>query len=151
MMTTMAELPAAKAPWHLWVVGVASLLWNAFGGYDYTMSHASGEPYYRQMQMTDAQIVYLNAMPTWMHGFWAIGVWGSVAGSILLLLRRKWAFPAFAISFIGAAMNVVYTYVLTNGAAVYGAGGAAFTLVIAGVCVLLVWYSRTMAKRGVLR
>ena len=31
-----------KTPWHLWVVGVVSLLWNGFGGYDFIMSDDPG-------------------------------------------------------------------------------------------------------------
>ena len=34
-----------STPWHLWVVGVVSLLWNAFGGYDFIMSATQGETY----------------------------------------------------------------------------------------------------------
>ena len=44
-MTTMQGTSRAGAPWHFWVVAVVSLLWNSFGGYDYTMSHLSGEVY----------------------------------------------------------------------------------------------------------
>lgn len=29
-------------PWHLWVVGVVAVLWNAFGCWDYTMTHLKG-------------------------------------------------------------------------------------------------------------
>ena len=29
---------ALKAPIHLWIVGILSLLWNSFGGYNYTMT-----------------------------------------------------------------------------------------------------------------
>ena len=29
---------SAKAPVHLWVVGLLSLVWNGFGAYDYFMS-----------------------------------------------------------------------------------------------------------------
>ena len=30
---------ATKAPWHLWVVGVVTLLWNAVGIFSYMMTH----------------------------------------------------------------------------------------------------------------
>jgi hypothetical protein len=152
-MTATADTSgqAANTPWHLWMLGAISMLWNGFGGFDYTMSHLRGEAYYRLMGMSDAQIAYLNAMPTWMHAAWALGVWGSVAGSILLLLRSKWAFHAFAVSFLGVIGNLLYSFVLSPGAEANGAGGAAFTLVIAAICLFLLWYSWLMTKRGVLR
>ena len=97
-MTAETMTPAARTPWWYWLVAVLSLAWNSFGGFDYTMSHLRGEAYFREAGMTGAQIAALNAMPTWMHAVWAVGVWGSVAGSLLLLVRSKWAFHAFAVS-----------------------------------------------------
>jgi hypothetical protein len=135
----------ATAPWYFWAVAVVALLWNAFGGYDYAMSHLQGLAYFRQMGMTDAQIAFLGAYPAWMHAVWAIGVWGSVLGSILLLLRSRWALHAFAASLLGAVGNLAY--LLTNP----GGGGIVFPAVIIAICMLLIWFSRTMTKRGVLR
>ncbi|MFZ5719421.1 MAG: hypothetical protein ACOY5Y_08145 [Pseudomonadota bacterium] len=150
-MTTTADSPRAGPAWHFWLVAVIAVLWNGYGGYDYTMSHLQGEVFYRQMGMTDAQIAYLNAMPAWMHGVWALGVWGSVAGSILLILRMRWAVHAFALSLLGVIGNVLYTFVLTNGAEVNGPAAVGMTAVIAAGCVFFLWYSWLMAKRGVLR
>lgn len=147
MTTDAAEAPRAT-PWHFWLVAAVSALWNGFGGYDYTMSHLQGEAYYRQMGMTDAQVAQMAAYPTWMHAVWAIGVWGSVLGAILLLVRRRWAMHAFAVSFLGAAGNLIYT-AMTPGAA--QAMGLAMPVVILAICGALVWYSWAMTKRGVLR
>ena len=30
--------PRAKAPWHLWLIGIATLLFNAMGVFSYTMT-----------------------------------------------------------------------------------------------------------------
>jgi hypothetical protein len=147
-MTTATDAPRASAPWHLWVVGVLSLLWNGFGAYDYTMSHLQGHVYYQQMGMTAAQIAIMDAYPTYMHAVWAIGVWGSAVGSVLLLLRSRWALHAFALSTLGALGNAVYT---VADPAVMEAMGVVMCAVILAVCLFLVWYSWTMTKRGVLR
>lgn len=145
-MTTDISETGRTTSWLFWVVVVVAILWNGFGGYDYTMSHLQGETYYRQSGMTEAQIAHMATYPSWMHAVWATGVWGSVAGSILLLLRMRWAFHAFAISFLGALGNLAY-------AAMDGAKGADLILpcVIAAACLFFVWYAWTMTKRGVLR
>ena len=50
-MTDETPVPPAaagpSAPWHLWVVGIVSLLWNAFGAYDFIMTNTQGEAYMR--------------------------------------------------------------------------------------------------------
>src|SRR6187431_420661 len=97
-MTTATDTARVGAPWHFWLVAVIALCWNGFGGFDYTMSHLQGETYYRAAGMTEAQIAYMDTYPYWMHAVWATGVWGSVVGSMLLLMRLRWAFHAFVVS-----------------------------------------------------
>jgi hypothetical protein len=147
-MTTTVDTPRASAPWHFWVVAVVGLLWNGFGGYDYTMSHLQGETYYRQMGMTDPQIAVMAAYPSWMHAVWAIGVWGSVVGAILLILRMRWAFHAFALSALGAIGALIYDLVTPEAKA---AMSPLFPAIIVVVCLFFAWYAQTMTKRGVLR
>lgn len=150
-MTEMVDDSPRTGPSALfWAIAVVSLLWNAFGGYDYTMSHLQGEAYFRQMGMNDAQIAFYDTYPAWMTAVWAIGVWGSVAGSILLLLRMRWAFHAFALSLAGLIVSLLYTYGSATGRETMGAGWPMSALILA-VCLFLVWYSRRMTKAGVLR
>lgn len=146
-MTATADTDRST-PWHFWVVVAIAVLWNGFGGYDYTMSHVQGEAYYRQMQMTEAQIAFMNTYPSWMHAVWAIGVWGSVVGSILLLSRMRWAFHAFVLSLLGALGNVAYTATAPGASE---AMGLVMPIVIVAACLFFIWYSWTMTKRGVLR
>ena len=98
-----------RTPWHLWVVGVVALLWNSFGCVDYFMTQTRQDEWFAQMGMTAAQVEYFNAMPMWTHGAWAIGVWGGVLGSLLLLLRNKLAFPVFAVSLGAFLISLLYT------------------------------------------
>jgi len=141
----------AKAPWHFWLVVLLAVLWNGFGGYDYVMSHTAGDSYFRQMGMTDAQIAFMQAYPSWMTGVWAIGVWGSVLGTLLLLLRSRWAFHAFAVSLAAIVVSLVYGYLLSDGAKVMGTMGTVMNVLITAACAFFLWYARVMTKRGVLR
>jgi hypothetical protein len=147
-MTEAIDAGRPAAPWHFWLVTLVALLWNGFGGYDYTMSHLHGETYYRQMGMTDAQIGYMATYPVWMHAVWAVGVWGSVLGSLLLLSRSRWAAYAFAISTLGAAGALAYD-VATPG--LMDVMSPVMPTVIVVVCLCFAWYAWVMTKRGVLR
>ena len=72
-------------PRHLWIVGALSLLWNCIGAADYTMTQTRNSAWLQGI--TAEQLAYLHDFPTWAVSAWALGVWGALAGSILLLLR----------------------------------------------------------------
>ena len=148
----MSELnraePRAKAPVHLWIVGVLALLWNLIGVVDYLATQLGLEFY--MSQFTEEQLAYFTSFPKWLVAFWAFGVCGAFAGTIGLLLRKKWAFWAYAISCGGMFMTTIYNFGMSNGAEVMGTGGVVFTVLIWVVALFLLWYAWTMAKRGVL-
>lgn len=148
----MTDTMKAATPWHLWAVGVLSLLWNAFGAYDFVMSLTQRETYWRASGMTDAMIAYYNAMPTWMYVPWILGVWGAVVGSILLLLRSRWAVHAFALSLLGAVVSLLYGTVIDKAPAPPPEMAAMTYMpyVIVVIAAFLAWYAWTMRKKGVL-
>jgi hypothetical protein len=84
--------------------------------------------------------------------FWAIAVWGDLLGSVLLLMRNRWAYPVFAVGFVAMVITTIYNFVLSNGLEVMGgAGPLLFSAVIFIVSAALVWYSKKMVDEGVLR
>jgi hypothetical protein len=139
----------AQTPVHLWVVGILALLWNAMGAFDYTATQYRIESY--MANFTPEQLEYFYGFPAWADAAWALGVWGSLLGSLALLLRKSWAVWLFGISILGLAGTTVYNFVLSNGAEMMGEGGAMFTGIIWLIVLLLFFYSMALAKRGVLR
>ena len=146
----MADL-SGKTPWHLWLVGVIAVLFNAIGVFDFVMSMTQGSAYLASAGMTPEQIAHYQDMPAWMTLVWAVGVFGAFGASILLLLRRKLASPVFVISLAVFLISLIYTYVLTDGGAVMGQQMAITSAVIAGLLALFSAYARWMAGRGVLK
>lgn len=140
---------ARRAPVHLWIVGILSLLWNAMGAFDYLASQLEAEFYLSQF--TPEQLEYFNAIPSWAVAAWALGVWGALAGSVGLLLRRAWAMWAFAVSILGLLFSSIYSFVLSKGVEVMGGGAMIFNGVIWAVAIFLLLYSRAQVKAGVLR
>ncbi len=139
---------AQRTPWHVWAVGVISLLWNAFGAYDYVMSKLSPQSYFHQMGLSDASVAYMLAFPAWLTAFWALGVWGSVAGSVLLLMRSRHAVTAFVLSLLGLAVSQGYQALVMRPPE---NPGSAITVVIWASLALFLYYAWAMARRGVLR
>lgn len=144
-----AERMPPRRPVHLWVVGVLSLLWNSFGAFDYLATQLRLEFYVSQF--TTAQRDYFYGFPSWLVAAWALGVWGAFAGSIGLLLARRWAVWAFAVSLLGLAVTTVHNFALSEGAEIMGAAGVGMSVVIWAVALALLAYSLRQRTRGVLR
>lgn len=139
----------AQRPWHLWAVGIVSLLWNAVGATDYVMTQTRNEAY--MSSFTPEQLDYFYGFPAWVVALWAIAVWGGVVGSILLLLGRRAATPVFLVSFVSSILVAIYNFGLSNGLEIMGGVGTIlFSLLILVVALVLWLYARAMATRGVL-
>jgi hypothetical protein len=140
-----------KTPWHLWLVGVVAVLFNSIGVFDFVMSMTQGDAYMTGAGMTPEQIAHYQQMPAWMTVDWAIGVFGALAGSVLILLRNKLAWLVLAVSLAAFLLSLVYTYALTDGGKIMGPQMAITSAVIAGLLAFFVWYAWWMTRRGVLR
>lgn len=140
----------ARTPWHLWAVGIVSALWNAMGATDYTMTQIRSEAWLSQM--TPDQIAWIESAPAIAHASWAFGVWGALAGSLLLLARSRHAVIAFALSLAGLAVNTAYqlTAPMPSGH-MDSTAMLAFHAAIWAVAIALLFYALSMRRRGVLR
>ncbi|MCB2048877.1 MAG: hypothetical protein KDE32_11715 [Novosphingobium sp.] len=146
----------ARTPWHLWLVGILSLLWNAFGAWDYTATQMENREYLAAAAQSmgvsvDAVIAHFAAYPAWMDAAWALGVWGSVLGSILLLLRKRLAVIAFFISLFGLFVSTLYGIATPIESMEQSAANWSMMAVIWIVLIGLILYARSMVKRGHLR
>ena len=146
----MATTSDRRTPAHLWIVGILALLWNAFGCYDYLMTVTANQAYLSQAPA--GAMDYYNSLPSWLTGFWAVGVWGGLVGALLLLMRSRYAVWAFALSFIGAVVGIGYQMFLTTRPASMTEGiMGMIEWVVIIVAALLLWYSWSQEKKGVLR
>lgn len=145
-MTISDPTTAGRAPWHLWLIGSVTLLFNAMGVISYTTTQLH---MLDDLGMTPAQIAFMDSYPTWTIAFWALGVWGAFAGSALLLLRSRWAVPAMWCALIGLAVMTVYNHVLIDLPA--DMQSPALDVAIWAVTLFLLFYARRMRVAGVLR
>lgn len=139
---------AGKTPVHLWIVAVLSFLWNLMGAFDYVATQFKIESY--MSQYTEQQLAYFHGIPAWAVAGWAFAVWAALAGSVGLLLRKRWAVWAFAVSIAGMAVSTLHSFALSNGAEIMGPGAVVFSAIIWAIAIFLLVYSRALANRGVL-
>ena len=150
----MEDVQAAKAPVHLWVVGLLSLIWNGFGCTDYLMTRMHNMEWLAQSGGDpQAMLDWVEDFPIYAQFGWGLGVWMGVLGSLLLVFRSRWAVHAFALSLVGMVLSFGYQYL---GAAPMPGGTEAgmmtyMPLVIFIIGLALFVYARAMARKGVLR
>lgn len=151
----MATSAQGRTPVHLWIVGILSFVWSCFGAYDYVMTRTANIDYLASAMPDvdpNAALAWVNSMPLYAQVGWGLGVWLGLAGSILLLMRSRWAVWAFGVSFVGAVLSLGYQLVLAPPLA--GAEGTIYKvmpLVIIAVALALFLYARAQEKKGLLR
>ncbi len=142
----MIDAIERKSPWHLWVVGILSLLWNSVGGFSYTMTRLG---MLKDLGMNEAEIAFFDSSPVWSNAFWALGVWGAIAGSVLILLRSRFAVHAIVVAIVGLIGSNFYQYAIAD--VPESLQSPALTLMIWATTLFMLFYALRMTRSGVLR
>jgi hypothetical protein len=152
----MQQAVSARAPAHLWIVGILALLWNCFGAYDYTMTRLHNMNYLRNaMPGVDPNVAldWVESMPLYAQVGWGLGVWLGLLGAVLLLIRSRWAVWSFGISLVGAILSLGYQLLLAP--PMPGASESpmmkAIPIPVIAIAVALFLYARAQERKGLLR
>ena len=139
-----------KTYWHIWVIGLLTLAWNSMGALDYFMSQSRNESY--MAQFSQEQLSFFYGFPFWVNATWAIAVWFSVAGSLLILLRSRYAAPVLGISLLAMIATSIHNFLLSDikMQEVVGIEAIYFTMAIFIVALALYVYAGRMVARGLL-
>lgn len=136
-----------KAPWHLWVVGILTLLFNSVGGFSYTMTRLGR---LEQLGMSEAEIAFFESAPVWSNASWALGVWGAITGSVLILLRSRFAVHAVIVAIIGLLGSNYWQYGVATDVP-ESLQSPALTVMIWVSTLFMLFYSTRMVRAGVLK
>ena len=100
MSTLPCKSSVLSAPPGLWFTSVAGvgLVWNLFGALQFVRSVTADEVGLVASGMTSEQAAVMTGYPGWMTFAFALGVFGGLVGSVLLLLRLRFAQPILAVS-----------------------------------------------------
>jgi hypothetical protein len=136
---------AKPATW-FWIVSIIALLWNLMGVAAYIM-HVSMTPEALNALPEQERALYTN-VPVWATAAFAVAVWGSTLGCILLLIRRKLATPVFVISFVAILIQMIHSLFISNSIAVYGPGGMVMPIMVVAIGLYLIIFSRQAASKS---
>lgn len=151
----MATTAQSRTPIHLWIIGGLSLLWSCFGAYDYLMTRMRDTDYIASAMPgvePQAALAWIDRFPLYAQLGWGLGVWMGLLGSVMLLVRSRWAVGAYGLSLVGAVLGLGYQIVAAP--PLEGAHGPMMTVmpyVIILLALGLFLYARAMAKKGLLR
>jgi hypothetical protein len=115
MSIHLQTLTPRRAPGWFLAASLGGIAWNIFGVVQFAGSITSTEEGLIASGLTANQAAVMTSYPGWMTLAFAIGVFGGLAGSVLLLLRQGIAGPVLAISlaayaalWIGDAVHGVF-------------------------------------------
>jgi hypothetical protein len=141
-MTTTSTKPSVA----FWIISVLALVWNLMGVMAF-ITQLTMSPEVLQALPAEQQALYTN-IPMWATVAFAVAVFGSTIGCILLLLRKRLAVPVLSISFAAILVQMVHSLVISKSIEVYGPGGMIMPLMIIFIGGFLIWYSRKAAAMG---
>jgi hypothetical protein len=133
----------------LLTVGLLGLAWNIFGTYQFIGSVNSTSESLMAMGMPEAQAQVMTNYPLWMTIAFAIGVFGGLIGSILLLLKKAISEKIFLASLLGYI--VLYIGDITEG--VFEAIGKSQVIILTTVVAIafgLWFFAKSYRKKELL-
>lgn len=146
-MSAFASTPtSARAPYWFTAAALGGIAWNIFGAIQFAGAVTATKASLIASGLTAYQATVMTGYPAWMTAAFAVGVFGGLAGSILLLLRRSVAARVLLVSllayvalWIGDAVHGVF-------AAMGAPQVVILTLVVAIAAALLVLSRHSAAK-----
>ncbi|MBA6154447.1 hypothetical protein [Gelidibacter maritimus] len=128
-----------KPPVYFWIVGIIALLWNLFGVYNYVMqAFVTTE---QRTQFSQAQHNLYDDLPIWYVSIFAIAVFAGLFAAISWLLRKRWAYTLFIISFLAVGAQQFYVLTEINPRDIF------LPLTSIVIAVFLVWFSKRAIAR----
>lgn len=149
-MSAATANQAGTTPTHLWIVATLSALLNAFGLSDFAMTQARSDQY--MALFPPEQRAFFHSFPALMDVIWGAGMVAGLAGSILLLLRRRQAVLAYAVALVGLVVSMSWQFSLPQiPATLTTPAMVAINVVIGVIAIGLLIYAIQMRTRQILR
>ena len=135
----------AKPSTAFFVIAGIFMTWNLIGFMLY-YQHMSAPPEAFASLGPDKAMFIANT-PVWGNAAYALAVTFGVIASVLLLLRKSWAKPAYVLSLVAMLVQDLESFVLRDAVAVFGNMALIAPSLVLIVAVIEIWYSSSVANR----
>ncbi len=122
-----------------WIISVIALLWNLMGVNQY-IQQAYNTDSFRAMYSAE-QLELMDATPAWSTAAFAIAVFSATLGCLSLLLRKKWAYSLFLVSFIAIIIQNIDGFMRYKFSD-FDSFALSMTIMIPLFALFLIWYSK---------
>ena len=137
--------PRPVAGWFL-PAAVASMLFMGLGCVAYIM-HVLTDPATLDLEQRTA----FEALPAWVLGAQAIAVWVGLAGTILLVMKRKLAEPLLMVSLVAVLIWLAGLLVASEVRENMSANDLLVAIVVTALTWTIFWFARHSRQRGWLK
>lgn len=105
--------PVSESQYPMWLWGLAGMafLWNLMG---LAVFIAQATLPIDSLATTDAEREFLENYPTWALIAFGAATTGGTLGSLLLLLKSRWATPLFVLSLVGVLVQQFYMFFVSD-------------------------------------
>lgn len=130
-----------------WIIGVFALLWNLMGVFQYlSQAYITDEI---KATLPPEDILYMDNVPSWVIGAYAIAVFSATFACIAFLMKKKWATNLFILSLFAVLAQVIYNLFIQDYIAVEGSK-VLMPIIILAIALFLVFFSKNADKKGYL-
>jgi hypothetical protein len=134
--------PRPIAGWFM-VGAVASLLFMGLGCVVY-LTHVLADP---NSMPLDQRVAY-EAEPAWVTGAYAVAAWVGLAGTILLVMKRKLAEWALLVSLVAVLVWFAGLLIVTPLRNAMSANDLLVAIVVTALTWTIFWFARHSRQRG---
>jgi putative Mn2+ efflux pump MntP len=125
---------------------IAALLFMALGCFMY-LRQVMADP----AAMPLDQRAALDAQPVWLTAAFAVAVWAGLAGTVLLVMRKKLAEPLLMLSVAAVLVWLAGLLLVTGARETMAANDLLVAIIITGLTWTIFWFARHSRQRGWLR
>ncbi len=140
-MTTSTK-PATST----WIISIIALIWNLMGIMAFAMDILITPEALEQL--TEAQQELYLSNPAWSKFVYGLAVFSGTLGCILLLMKKASAYRIFLISLVAIIIQMSYSILFTKALEAYGMTGLIMPILVTGIAIFLLWYSKSSIKKG---
>jgi hypothetical protein len=137
---------SSPAPRWFTIFAILALLWNLLGVAAFVMQ-ATLSPE-AIAAMPEAEQALYNNYPSWALIAFAVGVFGGLVGSLLLVLKKNLAGPVLWLSLIGVLIQMGYGFLIARSHEVLGPTSVIMPLVVIVIAVYLVMLAAKAKRNG---